>query len=323
MHKPSHIRHEKNCLNCGAVVPSTFCPECGQANREPNLGIGDLLHDFVHMMTHFDGKFFGTVRLLLTKPGYLSKAFLQGQRVRFLPPVQMYVLTSAIFFFFFHSIFTKPPEVETQKETGKFQGPPTPLEIDLFMNKKDTVTINQFKDLKSFEAYHDALPDSLKFGMVKKLMIKKAILINRDYQKDPDKTMESLVGKLSSNFPKLLIVSLPFMALIFFLVFWRKKNLTFTSHLVFVIHFYVFVFVALLLSKGFSALEEWSGLSIFSAFELGIILFIFYYGLMAIRSFYGLGWLKGLLHYALILFLSLIAIATIFVSYIFLGLIFY
>ena len=99
MHKPSHIRKEKNCLNCNAEVNGVYCPECGQPNREPVLGIKDLLGDFIHMMTHFDGKFFSTVRMLITKPGYLSRAFLSGQRMKYLPPVQMYVLTSAIFSF--------------------------------------------------------------------------------------------------------------------------------------------------------------------------------------------------------------------------------
>lgn len=323
MHKPSHIRKEKDCLNCGAPVHSVFCPDCGQANREPQLGVGDLLHDFIHMFTHYDGKFFVTVRLLFTKPGYLSTAFLRGQRMLYLPPVQMYVLTSAIFFFFFQTFFAKPPQGESMQQMEKRQGARIPMEIDLFMSEKDTVTINRFADGAAFDAYHNTLPDSLKSGFIKRFLIKKAIRINADFKKDPQKTMGSLVGKLTSNFSKLLIVSLPFMALIFNLVFWRKRKMGFTSHLVFIIHFYVFVFLALLFGNGFTFLEISTGIQLFGTLQTLMVASVFLYGLLAIRNFYGMGWMKAALHYGLILILSAAIIAFIFIGYIFLGLVFY
>ena len=41
------LRSEKNCLNCGAEVPSVYCPTCGQMNREPKFNLKDLIMDFI------------------------------------------------------------------------------------------------------------------------------------------------------------------------------------------------------------------------------------------------------------------------------------
>ena len=101
------IRADKSCLNCGARVEARFCPECGQLNTEPILRLRDVLMDAIHLLTNFDGKFFKTVQLLITRPGYLSTAFLNGKRASYLPPVQMYFFTSAVFFFLLYTFFVK------------------------------------------------------------------------------------------------------------------------------------------------------------------------------------------------------------------------
>jgi Protein of unknown function (DUF3667) len=64
-----------------------------------------LISHFAYDITHFDGKFFSTVKLLLTKPGYLSKEYIKGRRAGYLHPIRMYVFTSAIFFIIFFSLF--------------------------------------------------------------------------------------------------------------------------------------------------------------------------------------------------------------------------
>lgn len=64
-----------------------------------------LVTHFFNDITHFDGKFFSTLYLLLTKPGFLSSEYKMGRRVAYLNPVRMYIFTSFIFFFIFFSAF--------------------------------------------------------------------------------------------------------------------------------------------------------------------------------------------------------------------------
>ncbi|NCI49507.1 DUF3667 domain-containing protein [Sediminibacterium roseum] len=102
----SHLteRKEKDCLNCGAVVQGRYCHVCGQENIEPKESFWHLTTHFVYDITHFDGKFFSTLKYLLFRPGFLSHEYLKGRRASYLHPIRMYVFTSAFFFLIFFSI---------------------------------------------------------------------------------------------------------------------------------------------------------------------------------------------------------------------------
>jgi hypothetical protein len=98
-------RKETDCLNCGTEVQGRYCHVCGQENIEPKESFWHLTTHLVYDITHFDGKFFSSVKYLLTKPGFLSKEYIRGKRMSYLNPIKMYVFISAFFFLFFFSIF--------------------------------------------------------------------------------------------------------------------------------------------------------------------------------------------------------------------------
>jgi hypothetical protein len=121
----SHLeeRKEKICLNCNAELFGRYCHVCGQENLEPKESVWHLVNHFFQDVTHFDGKFFSTVKYLITKPGFLSKEYMQGRRASYLNPIRMYVFTSAIFFVVLFSM-TNPDSLmkldeKPDKETSK------------------------------------------------------------------------------------------------------------------------------------------------------------------------------------------------------------
>lgn len=101
-----HERTEKNCLNCGTQVAGRYCQQCGQENIIARESFWSLLTHFVYDITHFDSKFFGTMKQLLTKPGKLSLEYIQGKRYSQLNPIRMYVFTSAFFFIIFFTLYS-------------------------------------------------------------------------------------------------------------------------------------------------------------------------------------------------------------------------
>ena len=101
-----HQRKEKNCLNCGTHVIGHYCHNCGQENIEPKESVWHLVSHFFQDMTHFDGKFFTSLKDLIVKPGFLSNEYKIGRRVRYLNPIRMYLFTSAIFFLIFFSLYS-------------------------------------------------------------------------------------------------------------------------------------------------------------------------------------------------------------------------
>jgi hypothetical protein len=76
-----------------------------------------LVQHFFNDITHFDGKFFATVKLLLRKPGFLSAEYIAGRRMSYLNPIRMYVFTSAFFFIILFSL--KKPEDMVNSDTGQ------------------------------------------------------------------------------------------------------------------------------------------------------------------------------------------------------------
>jgi hypothetical protein len=106
----SHLkeRKEKNCLNCQTTVQGRYCHVCGQENLEPKETVWHLVQHFFNDITHFDGKFFATVKFLLRKPGFLSAEYVAGRRASYLNPIRLYVFTSAFFFIILYSL--KSPE---------------------------------------------------------------------------------------------------------------------------------------------------------------------------------------------------------------------
>jgi hypothetical protein len=80
---------------------------------EPKETVWHLVTHFFNDITHFDGKFFETVKLLLRKPGFLSAQYVAGRRASFLNPIRMYVFTSAIFFIIVFSL-TNPIKMNVE-----------------------------------------------------------------------------------------------------------------------------------------------------------------------------------------------------------------
>lgn len=138
----SHLpeRKEKSCLNCGAAVYGRFCHVCGQENIEPKENFWHLLTHFIYDITHFDGKFFNSLKYLLFRPGYLSHEYLKGRRASYLHPIRMYVFTSAFFFLIYFSFYQKEAVVNITNS------PATAVSLMAKLQKNKAATEEQLKN---------------------------------------------------------------------------------------------------------------------------------------------------------------------------------
>lgn len=85
------------CLNCGVVVTSSFCPNCGQP-LHVHRSIGAFWHDILHGVLHFEGKFWRTLPLLVWKPGDLTRRYVHGERVKFISPIALFLFSVFMMF---------------------------------------------------------------------------------------------------------------------------------------------------------------------------------------------------------------------------------
>src|ERR1035438_4035386 len=88
------------CANCGATLQGNYCHQCGQKHWGAHgWALGHFLHELFHEFTHVDSSILGTFRTLL-RPGELTAQYLAGRRAAFVNPIRLYLLTTAVFFFF-------------------------------------------------------------------------------------------------------------------------------------------------------------------------------------------------------------------------------
>jgi hypothetical protein len=88
------------CANCGRHLDGNFCSNCGQ-RAHVHRSVLHVGEEFLHGITHFDGKAWQTLPMLLFRPGKLTREYIMGKRVRYVAPVPLFLLVVFLMFFVF------------------------------------------------------------------------------------------------------------------------------------------------------------------------------------------------------------------------------
>jgi hypothetical protein len=333
----SKIRTEKICLNCGTETTGRYCPACGQENIEPKQSVWHLLTHFFSDLTHFDGKFFNTVKDLFAKPGFLSKEYMLGRRARYLDPIRMYIFTSAIFFLIFLSIIdVKKLHIGDQARTEIQKDADFRELLANAKNARDSLVIQQVHDavnsqivkinddnsqkapervhfkleesdypsVAAYDSAQKALPQSKRDGWLNRKFNIRKIELNIRKGKDPSALFRDLLNNYTHNIPKVLFISLPAFAFLLKLLYIRRKQFYYVDHGIFSVHLYIFSFLVLLVYFGLAELKTDTGWNWLKWLILLVLLFPFYYFYRAMRKFYDQGRGKTILKYILLLMLA-------------------
>ena len=337
----SHLpqRKEKKCLNCDTPVFGRFCHICGQQNIEPKETVWHLVTHFFNDITHFDGKFFTSLKHLILKPGFLSKEYMLGKRASYLNPIRMYIFTSALFFLIFFSLFkidekslnsnisfggktldeiaimdsTTLSEFTKKKNKGK------PLSLKEIQLRKDSGFMQIGPgNYRTKKEYDSVLKNGIKkHNWLERQLVYKNIELKEKYSSNPNSFVPDFLQKFLHSLPQMLFVLLPLFAMILKLVYIRKKEFYYVDHIIFTIHFYIFTFLAMLVIFGIGKLKdqlEWAWLSYLSAI---FIISIFFYFYKALRNFYKQRRAKTVIKYFILLTLFLMITLLMFIVFLF------
>lgn len=91
-------QHADTCKNCGTTTRGNYCHQCGQPAHVHVPSAREFLHEFLGHYVALEGKLWKSLGLLLFKPGFLSREYIEGRRVRYLEPLRLYLTFSIIFF---------------------------------------------------------------------------------------------------------------------------------------------------------------------------------------------------------------------------------
>ena len=133
------------------------------------------------------------------------------------------------------------------------------------------------------------LPEEKKDGWFLRAVAIKSIEINTKYKYDKKGFEESIKEHFLHYLPTMMFVSLPVVALLFQLLYIRRKQFSYVQHGVFSLHVYCAIYIMILILYTLGVLNgylQWSFVRFLII--LGICL-IFYYVYKAMRNFYEQG----------------------------------
>lgn len=90
--------HAGACENCGTPLQGHYCYQCGQSAHNPLENLGHAIEEVFESFWHLDGRIFRTLRQLFV-PGRVAMSYLAGHRVRYIPPLRLFVILSLLTFF--------------------------------------------------------------------------------------------------------------------------------------------------------------------------------------------------------------------------------
>lgn len=276
---------QTTCANCDAPLSGPYCAQCGQHAHESARSLGALLHDGWHSFTHLDGRFWGTMRLLMLRPGQLTVEYFAERRARYVPPVRLYLVLSVVMFATF-SVTTSHTVTTTTSAPEKRAGAPAVTPAATPAAKSEDTDEKDAEDYKFFDP-----TTSLKSCKVTETGWK---WLDRSLHercvKNGDHWVRDVLHAANANLPKMMFVFLPLMAAVMSLMYWVPRRY-YVEHLVFFLHNHAALYLAIAIPRLFLAL----GLlvPVFARVEGWIVAFVVFYTpwyvYRSMRTFYGQG----------------------------------
>jgi hypothetical protein len=265
---------DEACRNCARPLTGPFCAHCGQRVVPPHPTVREVAGDAYDELVGWDGKFARTLKLLVTRPGVLTRDAVEGRRARYISPVRLYLMCSVAYFLF---AALAPSPVENANDGAPVEfgigfgvGPPTDATpADAAVGRAITNGLANLTpaDRALVEAEIAELPPSVQPMM--RAMVE-------DY--------DGLMRRASESMPRVLFALIPALALIL-AIFHRRRH--FPEHLYFALHFEAFIFATLCLST----LVAYARSPVATlAGQLLVGVWILVYGIVAQRRVYGGSW---------------------------------
>ena len=87
------------CPTCRTGVDTLHCPRCGEKALQPkDLTFLGLMTQVFHGLSSIDSRLLRSLKVLLTRPGAITNAYVLGPRKPYIGPFQLFLIVNVVFF---------------------------------------------------------------------------------------------------------------------------------------------------------------------------------------------------------------------------------
>jgi hypothetical protein len=228
------------CANCGAALDGEYCAACGQ-RHEPHLHtVAHFAAEAFESISHADSRLWKTLWYLVSRPGFLTREFFAGRRVRYLPPFRLYLVISVVFFLALGApegpmiIDDAAPVAEAIKKAEEVAR----------ANADEVAGETQPQPAKGLASQNAMTEFCDEFKADDPRGNKNYARLQAACARVAEDHGAGLGRAIVHNIPKAMFVFLPLLALAMKPLYWRPKRY-YVEHLLFLIHNHAFVFLVL------------------------------------------------------------------------------
>jgi hypothetical protein len=287
------------CLDCGAPVSGKHCTECGQSAGVHVLSMREVAGDVTHSLLHLDSRVWRTLKLLVLRPGELTREFIAGRHQRYLPPFRLYLAISILFF----ALSALLPGFSLIRTDSSGNEVPAPIVIegrdkaaDKAQSALDQLPAEMRKELAAAGVDANAIDKAAAGSEPCTVDLPKIFGVDWN---DPFRRAclkiradggTQLAERFAATAPKLMFLFLPLMAAVA-LLFYRKPRRLYAEHLVLFLHNHAFTFLLILATQIVSAIAvlKLPFIGVLGFINFLLFLYLFHYIYRSMRAVYGEG----------------------------------
>ncbi len=229
------LAEEAACANCGTQLEGRFCSSCGQREEPRVPTFTALIKELTNATFGLESKLWRSIYILIFRPGKLTVEYLSGKRQKFTSPLRLYLLFSILTIAYI--------TINGDQLTENFQAVDG-AEVRFDLTEDDLNNIPE-----------GVLPTGME-GSLKKKVLSLGETLGADIE---NKNYSKILIKFLEPLPTALLIFLPFIAVIFKLVYLGSGKY-YVEHVIYLLHNHAVLFSALffslfttiLVSKNFS-----------------------------------------------------------------------
>ncbi len=302
------------CLNCGAPLTGKFCANCGQQNHTYAAPLWAVVNDFFGNHFGFDTKLFHSILPLLFRPGFLSREYSAGRRVRYINPLRLYIFSSLVLFFIAWTVAS--PQIARFNDDNCIGETNCHATSKLFTPDQQQTSAKPNGSNKQIQPLPSSSHDKQAAAATATAEDESVsgTMFGKKFEMSKKEFMNRLIHDFEVYLPKMMFVFLPLVALLLKLFYIRSKRY-YMEHLIFTLHNHAFIYTAMtcMLLAGMLA-THFSWLATPTHYFNDVVgWYMVVYIFLAMLFYYRQSFLKTLLKFLLLGFIYWLALLTTFV----------